>query len=81
MTEKIYKIKIMNINDMPCQMRNNVINQVATKSKSFRDEFMGFAKITFVSASPIRIRSIEPIKGNPRTFFSSIKQGVTIPEF
>jgi hypothetical protein len=81
MTEKIYKIKIVNINDMPHQIRNNVINKVATQPKSFRDEFIGFAKITFVSASPIRIKSIEPIKGNPETFFNSIKQGVTIPSF
>lgn len=81
MAEKVYKIKIVNVNDMPRQIRNKVINQVAERPKSFRDEFIGFAKITFVSASPIRIKSIEPIKGNSETFFNSIKQGVTIPSF
>ena len=81
MEEKIYEIKIVNINDISQQIRNRMINEVAMQSKTFRDAFKGFAKITFVSASPIRIKSIEPIQGTPNDFFDEIKQGVTIPSF
>lgn len=81
MTEKVYKIKIVNVNEISQQMRNDVFNQVAKQPKSFRDNFKGFAKMTFVSASPIRFKSIEPIAGNSETFFNSIKEGVVIPSF
>ena len=82
MAEKIEEIRIVNISCLSPQVRAEVEDQVAKKDTSFKVAFKGYAKMTYVTASPRRIKSIEPIKGSFSDYFKTIeKEGVEIPEF
>jgi hypothetical protein len=82
MTDKIFEIKISSIANMSDGARKDVIKKVSQKSSDFQKNFMGFAKITYVTASPKHIQSIEPIEGTIVDYFrASQKEGVNIPTF
>lgn len=73
MVEEIFEVKIVNINQIPPQAQEDVTKQVAKRPIEFRNNFRGFAKIVYVTASPKRITSIEPIEGTIVDYFKSIK--------
>ena len=79
MEEKIFEIRINHISNMPEKAKMEVIRKAATMGPKFH----GFAKVTYVTASPKRIHSIEPIMGNTRDFIENQnkKEGVEIPCF
>ena len=80
--EKIFEVKISDISNMSEGARKEVIRQVSQKSPSFKKNFRGFAKITYVTASPKRIKSIEPIEGTIVDYFKRREQeGISIPVF
>jgi hypothetical protein len=79
MVEKIFEIRINHISNMPEKVKREVIRKAAIDSSKFH----GFAKVTYVTASPKRIHSIEPIFENTRDFIDNQikKEGVEIPIF
>ncbi|NQV14353.1 hypothetical protein HQ531_02760 [bacterium] len=81
--EHIYEIKIVSIENMPQYIRSKIIEDVKTKGGDFKNNFKGFAKVTYVTNSPKSIKSIEPIEGTIIDFYNMItqSQGVVIPEF
>ena len=82
MTDKIFEIKIASIANMSDGARREVIRMVSQKSSEFQKNFQGFAKITYVTASPKKIQSIEPIEGTIVDYFRvSQREGVNIPTF
>jgi len=82
MTEKIFEIRIVNIENIQEHAREEVIMDVAKKPESFRKNFKGFAKVTYVTASPPRIKSIEPIEGTIVDYFKSVqREGVNTSVF
>lgn len=83
MTEEIYEIKIIDINNIDNEnAKRDIIRQVSQKSQEFRKNFRGFAKITYVTASPKRIKSIEPIEGTIIDYFKMRdNEGIQIPVF
>jgi len=79
--EKIFEIKIVSIANMPEVVKKDIIRQVSQKESGFQKNYKGFAKITYVTASPKSIQSIEPIQGTIIDYFeTSQKQGV-VPVF
>ena len=80
--EKIFEVRIVSVDSMPEQARADIVTQVAKKTKEFRDKYRGFAKVTYVTASPKKIGSVEPIEGTIVQYFKSKeKDGVIIPTF
>lgn len=80
--EKIFEIRVVSMDNMPRSTRDYIISEVSKKPKKFIDKFKGFAKITYVTASPKRIASIEPIEGTIIDYFNSSKEsGVEVPTF
>ena len=81
--EQIYEIKIVAIENMPQYIRSKIIADVIKRGGSFKENFKGFAKVTYVTNSPKSIKSIEPITGTIIDFYDNITQstGVVIPEF
>ncbi len=78
MPEKIFEIRIVNIYNMSEMVRSNIIKEVAQKSDSFRSNFQGFAKVTYVTASPPRISKIEPIEGTIVEQFEAIEEDFSV---
>jgi hypothetical protein len=59
--ERIEEISVINIDDMPDIAKEEVERKVSEKPKGFN--FKGFAEVRMISASPMRIKSVEPIEG------------------
>ena len=79
---KIFEIRIASIENMSEGAKRKVISEVSKKSKDFKNNFQGFAKITYVTASPKKIDSIEPIEGTIVEYFrKNKKEDVEIPTF
>ncbi|MBS3135323.1 hypothetical protein J4401_00005 [Candidatus Woesearchaeota archaeon] len=68
MSEKIFEIRIVDTSKISSEAREEVTKQVMKEPEKFKD-FRGFAKITYVTASPPRIKSIEPINGSINEYF------------
>ena len=79
--DKVFEIRIVNVEQMPPQAKEAVEAQVAKKPEEFKD-YRGFAKITYVTASPPRIVSVEPIVGSVVDYIKSIEaEGVDFSVF
>ncbi len=78
MVEKIFEIRIVNIDNMPRIAREKIIKEVARKPNSFKENFKGFAKVTYVTASPPRISSVEPIEGTIVGQFEAIGEDFSV---
>ncbi len=62
--ERIEEINVMKIEDMPPIAREEIMTKVADIKKTKADfNFKGFVEIKIVSASPMRVKSAEPIEG------------------
>lgn len=82
MTDKIFEVRIVHKDNMPEQTRKQIVSDVAKKPQEFQRNFKGFAKVTYVTASPKRIAQIEPIEGTIIDYFkNSNREGVSIPAF
>ena len=82
MVDQIFEIKIVHKNNMPENVRKKIITDVAGRPATFQKKFKGFAKITYVTASPKKIFSVEAIEGTIIDYFKSTEQeGVNIPTF
>ncbi len=82
MVEQIFEIRIVHKNNMPENVRKKIIGDVARRSATFKKNFKGFGKITYVTASPKKIFSVEAIEGTIIDYFQSTEQeGVNIPTF
>lgn len=73
MEEKIFEVKIISVNHMPQAICDDITRQVAKQSDTFKANYKGFAKITYVTASPVRISKIEPIEGTIIDYEKSIE--------
>jgi hypothetical protein len=71
--EKVFEVSIRRVSDFPDAVRKMVYAEVA-KDKGKFSNFKGFAKITYVTASPKAIRSIEPINGTVTEYFEAYQK-------
>ncbi|MCK5177348.1 MAG: hypothetical protein KAQ92_06485 [Candidatus Aenigmarchaeota archaeon] len=67
--EQIYEIKYTHISNIPIETQQDVRNEVSKKPASFKDNWKSICKIVYVTASPIRIKSIEPVEGTASECF------------
>ena len=82
MAEQIFEIRIVHKDNMPESVRRKIITDVAGRPAEFQKDFKGFAKVTYVTASPKKISSVEAITGTIIDQFKENKpQGVNIPIF
>jgi len=82
MAEKIFEVKIVHKDNMPEQVRRQIIADASKKGEDFQKKFKGFAKVTYVTASPKRIASVQPIEGTIIDYFRTNKRvGVNVPTF
>lgn len=72
MPEKIFEERIVNVQQMPQHAREAVAIEVAKKSSDFMSKYRGFAKVTYVTASPPKIIKVEPIEGTINDHIKSI---------
>ena len=68
--EKLFEVRVVNLKDMSEHCRAVVNEQVSKWTFEERRKYSGFAKITYVTSSPMRIKSVEPIKGSIATYFN-----------
>jgi len=77
--EKIFEVRINHISNMNQSAKMEVIR----KARGMTD-FKGFAKITYVTASPKRISSIDPISGTVMDYKKESEtktSNINIPSF
>ena len=77
MAEKIFEIRIVNVKNISPSARDEVIQEVAKRPLEFKN-YQGFAKVTYVTASPPRIAKIEPIEGSIIEQFHSIGEDFSV---
>jgi hypothetical protein len=70
--EKIFEIRIAKVATMPKPIQTRVVKEVSKMGEK-KVNYKGYAKITYVTSSPRRIKSIEPIEGTSINYFK--KQG------
>lgn len=70
--EKIYEVKIVSIDHINEQAQKEVIGKVAQMAPKDRIGYKGFVKVTYVTASPPKIKSIEPIIGTINDYFEKV---------
>ena len=81
MTE-IHEIKITHMDTMPSNVQDEIVKKVTAQSETFKKNFRGFIKIVYVTSSPKRVESIEPIDGTIQDYFEKNKKdGVVMPTF
>ena len=67
MADKIVEIKVRKVSELSEIAKKQVLAEAVSKGEHFR--FSGYAKLTYASASPLRIIKIEPIEGNANEQF------------
>lgn len=70
--EEIYEILVRPVNELSPQARDEVEAKLQTKDKDFLSKYKGYASITYVTASPARVKSVDPIEGEFRDLFAKI---------
>ncbi len=70
--EEIYEIQVRRVEELSSEAREEVLRKLSTKPKEFLTKYRGFASITYVSASPLRVKSVDPIEGEFRDLFASV---------
>ena len=70
---RIFEVRIVDVRKMPFGARQEIVNKIAGKPESFRRNYKGFAKVTYVTASPPKIVGVEPIEGTVIEYFESVK--------
>ncbi len=76
MAEEIFEIKIINVAKMTETARDIVKKKVSDSTSAFKQNYRGFAKITYVTASPPRIKDIEPIEGTITDYYEKFSAEV-----
>lgn len=71
-TEEIYEILVRLVKELSPQAREEVEQKLQTKDKEFLSRYKGYASITYVTASPARVKSVDPIEGEFRDLFAKI---------
>ena len=70
--EKEFEVRIISVEHISEMAKEQVSRQVAQMKPEQRKNYMGFVKITYVTASPPRIKDIVPIEGTINDYFNSI---------
>jgi hypothetical protein len=70
--DNVYEIRIVEVSRMPARAKADIMRQVSEREEGFK--FQGFAKVTYVTASPTRVASIEPIEGTIVDYFKKSRE-------
>lgn len=70
--EEVYEIRVRPVKELSLQARQEVEGKLATKDAKFLSNYKGFASITLVSASPLTVKSVDPIEGDFASLFAQI---------
>lgn len=81
MVERVFEVKIVDVAKMPAHTQTDVARQVAAMSPEKRSRYCGFVKVTYVTASPPRIKSVEPIEGDAAAYYQASMADVDINVF
>jgi len=81
MVERVFEVKIVDVAQMPTHTQNDVARQVAAMTPDRRAKYCGFVKVTYVTASPPRIRSVEPIAGDAAEYYEQSMTNADINVF
>jgi len=79
--EKTFKIKVVKAETMSHIVQAKIAKQVQGMSEDFIKKYCGFVKVTYITASPARMKTVEPIEGTVTDYFREIEQGLNVPVF
>lgn len=74
--EKIEEISVINIDDISDVAKKEVEKKADEKPAGF--DFQGFAEVRMITASPMRIASVEPIEGTDVDWIKKNSEDVEI---
>lgn len=79
MTENIFEIRFVDHRNMPEEARREIVRQVSKKPEEFRKKWKGYAKVVYVTASPPKIKTIEPVEGeSPAECFRTYEKEIGV---
>lgn len=70
--EEIVEIQVRPTKELSPEAQVEVNQKLETKSKEFLAAYRGFASITYVRASPTRVKGVDPIEGEFRNLFAKV---------
>lgn len=70
--EEVYEIRVRPVRELSPVAQAEVGDKLLTKSKEFVAGYRGFASVTYVRASPLRIKSVDPIEGEFHDLFAKM---------
>lgn len=73
----IYEIRVRRVAELTPEAQQEVMIKLKTQSETFKAKYKGFAKVTYATASPLAIISVDPIEGMGITFFKAISETIT----
>jgi hypothetical protein len=79
--ERIAEINIVHISTIQEPMRSTVEETIAEMQPKDRQGYQGYVKITYVTASPRKVGSIEPIRGTPMEYYRAMMGGMNFAVF
>lgn len=75
--EEVYEIRVRPVKDLSSEAQDEVNQKLSTMPNAFLSKYRGFASITYVSASPLHIKSVDPIEGEFHDLFAKVMASYT----
>jgi predicted transcriptional regulator len=79
--ERIAEINFVHISTIQEPMRSSVERAIAAMLSADRQGYQGYVKTTYVTASPRKVGSIEPIAGTPIECYRAMMKGMDFAAF
>jgi hypothetical protein len=70
--EEVYEIRVRPVKELSPQAQKEVNDKLSSMDSEFLGKYKGFASVTYVTASPLRVKSVDPIEGDFGSLFAKI---------
>ncbi len=70
--EEVYEIRVRPTKDLSPAAQAEVLRKLSDKPKEFLAGYRGFSSITYVRASPLHVKSVDPIEGEFHNLFAKL---------
>ena len=61
--EEVYEIRVRPVRELSPEAQSEVNEKLLSKPREFVAGYRGFAAVTYVRASPLHVKSVDPIEG------------------
>ncbi len=75
-SEEVYEIRIEEVSSLSSAAKEEVQQKLLQKPDGFK--YIGYAKVSYVKNSPLRVSSVDPIEGTIVTYYKNMIKSLNL---